>query len=134
MSVSVRAASAEDAQDLAEFSAAAFRNTYAPFLHTAAIDAVVAQSFTSEAFPFVPPGRCGRRELVGFLDFAEEDDGLELRRLYTRVEGTSRGVGASMLAALEGALPANTRYRIVVLPDNVRDLQFWQRHGFRVRG
>lgn len=146
MSVSVRAASAEDAQDLAEFSAAAFRNTYEPVLNTAAIDAVVAQSCTSEAFQrLVQHNAAGvglscllvavdGAELVGFLDFAEEDDGLELRRLYTRVGGTSRGVGASLLAALEGALPANTRYRIVVLPDNVRGLQFWQRRGFRVRG
>jgi ribosomal protein S18 acetylase RimI-like enzyme len=146
VSVSVRAVSAEDAQDLAEFSAAAFRNTYEPFLNTAAIDAVVAQSFTYEAFQrLVQHNAAGvglscllvavdGAELVGFLDFAEEDDGLELRRLYTRVGGTSRGVGASLLAALEGALPANTRYRIVVLPDNVRGLQFWQRHGFRVRG
>jgi GNAT superfamily N-acetyltransferase len=72
--------------------------------------------------------------LVGFLDFAEEEDGLELRRLYTRVGGTSRGVGAALLAALEQELPAGTRYRIVVLAQNVRGLQFWQRHGFRQRG
>jgi GNAT superfamily N-acetyltransferase len=73
-------------------------------------------------------------ELLGFLDFAEEEDGLELRRLYTRVGGTSRGVGAALLAALEQELPAGTRYRIVVLAQNVRGLQFWQRHGFRLRG
>ncbi len=37
-------------------------------------------------------------------------------------------------AARRAVASARTRYRIVVLPDKVRGLQFWQRHGFHVRG
>ncbi len=80
------------------------------------------------------PRRYHGTALLGSLDFAEEDDGLELRRLYTRVDATSRGVGSALLSELESALAPGTRYRIVVVAGNVRGLRSWQRHGFRVSG
>jgi ribosomal protein S18 acetylase RimI-like enzyme len=69
-------------------------------------------------------------EIVAFLDFGREPESLELRRLYTQPEGTSRGIGSALLSHLESSLAAGTRYRIVVLAANERGLAFWQRHGF----
>jgi GNAT superfamily N-acetyltransferase len=142
----IRPASADDADELALLAEVAFGQAYGSLIDAATIDTVVRQACTRTAFRGLVAARQwdGHPEwllvatdgtaLLGFLDFAEEDDGLELRRLYTRVGATSRGVGAALLSELESALPPGTRYRIVVVAGNVRGLRFWQRHGFRVSG
>lgn len=146
MALVIRPVSREDVDELAALSEAAFRRTYEGILEASTIDAVVTQACTSPSFlslleRYTTAGGLSRlllatdgAVLLGFLDFAEEDDGLELRRLYTRVGGTSRGVGAALLAALETDLPPGTQYRIVVVAENLKGLRFWQRHGFGVRG
>lgn len=140
MVLTVRRARPEDADALAELAEDAFRATYEGIVDGVTIDAVVAHTCTPDAFVDLA-GRAAPAQLLvaddngvlqGFLDFAEEPDGLELRRLYTRTGHTSRGVGAALLAILEDALPPGTTYRIVVADGNVRGFAFWQRHGFSV--
>lgn len=142
MTLTVRTATAEDADALASLAERAFRTTYAGLVDDATVEAVVAQTCTSAAFArLATRGEPDRLlvaedgdELRGFLDFADEPDGFELRRLYARAGQTGRGVGSALLAALEDGLPPGTRYRIVVVDQNVRGLAFWQRHGFRPQG
>lgn len=142
MALVLRAGEPRDAPALARLATDAFQATYAGLLDDATIDAVVAQTCTPAAFADLCTRPLPARLLVaeqdgalqGFLDFAQEPDGLELRRLYARAGGTSRGVGATLLAALEADLPPGTTYRIVVVEANVRGLSFWERHGFRVQG
>ncbi len=142
----IRPASTADAEDLASLAEAAFRRTYQGIIEGETIDAVVAQACTAVSFLRLLAAAEARprvnrllvatdgSELLGFLDFGEEEDGFELRRLYTRAGETGRGIGAALLAELESGLPPGTRYQIVVVPENTRGLAFWQRHGFRVRG
>ena len=142
MTLTVRRAKVEDADALASLAERAFRTTYAGLVDDAAVEAVVAQMCTPASF--ARQARCqdpdrllvaeDGDELRGFLDFANEADGFELRRLYARAGQTGRGVGSTLLAALEDALPPGTPYRIVVVDQNLRGLAFWQRHGFRPRG
>ena len=142
MALTVRPAQVEDADALAELAEVSFRTAYAGLVDGATLEAVVSQVCTPDAFARLarcrPPDRLLVAEaagvLRGFLDFAQEPDGLELRRLYARVGETGRGAGSALLAALEAALPAHTSYRIVVVDRNTRGLAFWQRHGFRLHG
>ncbi|HVE74034.1 MAG TPA: GNAT family N-acetyltransferase [Mycobacteriales bacterium] len=146
MTAVIRPASLRDVDELAELVAAAYRATYADLVPPATLDTVVPQVSAPEGLrrmlQDVERGAGLSRALVavegetlvGFLDFAEEHDGLELRRLYTRVGMTSKGVGAALLRALEDTLPAGTRYRIVVVEGNTRGLRFWKRHGFEEVG
>jgi ribosomal protein S18 acetylase RimI-like enzyme len=143
MAYQIRTATPEDAADLATLAAAAYRDTYSAAVPTTTLDTVIAQTCTPEAFTQLINGLSkdgpdcvlvateGAR-LAGFLDVREEGDELELRRLYSAVGGTGRGVGSELLAALEARLPRGTRYRIVVLAGNRRALTFWQRHGFHI--
>jgi GNAT superfamily N-acetyltransferase len=74
-------------------------------------------------------------DLVGYLDFGrDEDEALELRRLYAAVGCTSRGIGAALLQWLEERLRDGTEYRAIVHARNDRGLSFWLRHGFVVEG
>lgn len=142
MALVVRRARVEDANALAELAERSFRATYSDLIDEETLDAVISQVCTPEAFAVLaqcaPPDQLLVAEdaevLRGFLDFAQEPDGLELRRLYARAGETGRGVGSALLAALEDTLPACTGYRIVVVDRNTRGLAFWQRHGFRLRG
>lgn len=126
---------------MAELAGQAFRATYEGLVDDETIDAVVEQTCTAAAFVQLAAGEAPDQLLVadedgvlqGFLDFAQEPDGLELRRLYARTGQTSRGVGAALLAFLEDAMPAGTTYRIVVVKGNVRGVAFWERHGFRAQ-
>ena len=138
----IRAAVAEDVPQLASLASATFRATYGPVVDAATVEAVVEQACSEAAFlglvrrasadgldtllVAVEDG-----QVVAFLDFGQEPEGLELRRLYTQVGDTSRGVGSALLGHFENALPPGTRYRIVVLAANERGLAFWRRHGFR---
>jgi ribosomal protein S18 acetylase RimI-like enzyme len=138
----IRRARVEDADALAELAEQSFRTTYSGLVDEATLEAVVSQVCTPDAFARL--ARCEHPDqllvaedsgvLRGFLDFAQEPDGLELRRLYARAGETGRGTGSTLLAALEDALPAGTSYRIVVIEGNTRALAFWQRHGFRLQG
>lgn len=142
VALTVRPAHSRDAAALAELGAGAFCATYIGLLDDTTIEAVVAQTCTPPAFVELADRPEPNRLLVadedgvlqGFLDFAREPEGLELRRLYTRPGETSRGVGGALLAALEATLAAGTTYRIVVVPGNVRGLAFWKRHGFCEQG
>lgn len=135
----VRPARPEDAAALAALAGHAFRATYEGLVDNRTIQAVVEQTCTPAAFVELAASGTPDQLLVadedgllqGFLDFAQEPNGLELRRLYARAGQTSRGVGAALLAFLEDALPDSTTYRIVVVKANVRGLAFWERHGFR---
>jgi ribosomal protein S18 acetylase RimI-like enzyme len=137
----IRAAREADADDLAALAAAAFWETYKSVADPTTVQAVIDQACTPEAFRRLirsqPAGgpecllvAADAGQLAAFLDFGNEPEGLELRRLYTAVGGTGRGVGTQLLEHLERSLPAGTRYRIVVLAANERGLSFWLRHGF----
>lgn len=145
MSLDIRAATEQDVGALVELAATTFRATYLPFVDAATVEAVVEQACTEEAFRQLIARANGSGpdcllvavdddDLVGFLDFGPEPEGAELRRLYTKVGGTSRGVGSSLLGHFESTLATGTRYRIVVLAANTRAVSFWQRHGFQVVG
>jgi ribosomal protein S18 acetylase RimI-like enzyme len=142
MRLEVRPASAEDADSLAELAGEAFRATYGSLVDPVSVESVVAQACSPAAFRLLVARAAdsGQEQLlvavedgtiVGFLDFGLEPEGLELRRLYTRVGLTSRGVGSALLEELESSIPAGTTYRIVVLSANERGLSFWKRQGFR---
>lgn len=142
MSLTVRPASIEDAEPLAELAAEAFRATYTAVAEAAAVEAVVEQACTPSAFRRLVQRTSGESQerlwvavedgrILAFLDFGTEPEGLELRRLYTRVGLTGRGIGSTLLKKLESSLPVGTRFRIVVLSANQRAIAFWTRHGFR---
>jgi len=135
----IRPARPSDAALLAPMLAEAIRATYAPFAQAVVYEAVIAQTCTEEALAAsieAAEVRSAGHFLVaepvprGFLDFGDDGDGLELRRLYTAVGETGRGVGAALLAALEERLASGTEYRAVVHEQNRRALKFWARHGF----
>jgi GNAT superfamily N-acetyltransferase len=117
----------------------AIRATYSSIARPAVFEAVIAHTCTPEAIAAAIES-ASASELghflmaepvpLGFIDFGEDGDGLELRRLYTAVGETGRGVGTLLLAALEEALPTGTEYRAIVHKDNRRALTFWKRHGF----
>jgi predicted N-acetyltransferase YhbS len=143
MSLEIRPAAESDAAALAALATDAFRATYGPLADPANVEAVVEHACSEAAFrDLAARASAGRQEqllvavdegeVVAFLDAGEEPEGLELRRLYTKVGGTSRGVGSALLEHFEDGLPAGTRYRIVVLAGNDRGAAFWHRHGFRI--
>jgi GNAT superfamily N-acetyltransferase len=139
--VVIRDADAADAAALAPLAEAAVRATYSPIAQAAVYEAVIAQSCTAEALA-ASISLAGETpddyflvaveddSLVGFLDFGGQPGEKELRRLYTAVGYTSRGIGATLLAALEGLLPPGSEYSAIVHAVNKRGLDFWLRHGF----
>jgi len=137
----IRNAEAADAAALAPLAEAAVRATYSPIDQAGVYEAVIAQSCTVEALAASIRFAGGTPDnyflvaveddsLVGFLDFGGEPGEKELRRLYTAVGHTSRGIGATLLAALEGLLPPGSEYSAIVHSANRRGLDFWLRHGF----
>jgi GNAT superfamily N-acetyltransferase len=118
---------------------AAIRATYSSIAPPAVYEAVIAHTCTPDAIAAAIAAAdasalghflVAEPVPLGFVDFGDDGDGLELRRLYTTVGETGRGVGAALLAALEEALPPGTEYRAIVHKDNRRALTFWKRHGF----
>lgn len=142
MTITIRRARIEDAASLASLAERAFRTTYSGLVDDAIIEAIVAQTCTTSSFAELVSAPEPQRLLIaedgvalgGFLDFGQEPDGLELRRLYARTGGTGKGVGSALLKALEASLPMGASYRITVLDRNTRGLAFWQRHGFHLHG
>jgi GNAT superfamily N-acetyltransferase len=137
--ITIRHGRVEDAALLAPMLESAIRATYPSIAPPAVFEAVIAHTCTPEAIAAAIES-ANASELghflvaepvpLGFIDFGEDGDGLELRRLYTAVGETGRGVGTLLLAALEEALPTGTEYRAIVHKDNRRALTFWKRHGF----
>jgi GNAT superfamily N-acetyltransferase len=146
MRLAVRAADVGDAPAIAALAEAAARATYAPIAQAAVYEAFIAQTSTASSITaavdrargdaagyFLVAVGDGAEPILGFLDFGTDDDGqLELRRLYTKVGQTSRGVGSLLLAELESHLAPGTSYRAIAHARNQRGLSFWQRHGFIV--
>jgi GNAT superfamily N-acetyltransferase len=144
--MSIRSAQVADSAAIASLAEAAVRHTYAPIAQAAVYEAVITQTCTVNAVAESilraasdPNGHflVGTEDVVvrGFLDFGTDDDGiLELRRLYTQVGYTGRGIGAALLAELERRLPAATGYRAIVHARNEGGLRFWVRHGFTIDG
>ena len=139
--VVIRDAAVADAPALAPLAEAAVRATYSPIAQAAVYEAVIAQSCTVDALAASIEHASATPDdhflvavendsLVGFLDFGGTPEHKELRRLYTAVGQTSRGIGASLLVTLESLLPPGSEYSAIVHAANRRGLDFWLRHGF----
>jgi GNAT superfamily N-acetyltransferase len=136
--IHIRPARPEDAVLLAPMLSEAIRATYAPIAQAAVYESVIAQTCTPAAIAdsigaadgVITHVLVAEPVPLGFLDFGDDGDALELRRLYVVVGATGGGVGSALLAALEDRLPAGTEYRAIVHAANRRGLRFWNRHGF----
>jgi len=145
MVVTVRPGQVGDADRLAPLAESAIRATYTPIAQAVVYEAVIAQTCTPEALAATIDAAQGGSSAwflvaedgagpLGFLDFSGDAHALELRRLYTGVGQTGRGIGSLLLDALEARLPVGTQYDAVVHAANDRALTFWERHGFAVVG
>ena len=71
-------------------------------------------------------------EPVGLLTYRFDEDAVELSALVA--EPRHRGIGSTLLTALETAVRASDRHWIWVVTtnDNLDALRFYQRRGFRI--
>jgi ribosomal protein S18 acetylase RimI-like enzyme len=137
--VTVRDATVNDVAELAALAASAYREAYRTIVDTAVTEAVVSQTCTAEAFTrLLEANRSGAgyllvatecSRIVAFLDFRFEADRAELCRLYGAPGQTGRGLGSTLIEALERRLHSINEYEVTVVADNVRALSFWRRHG-----
>jgi len=136
---------ATDIYETAALGAAAFRDSHSPFLEAAVVEAIVSQIYSEERIRgsvrtcrdsstgyFLVAHRGAR--LAGFLEYDEQGDEPELRRLYVRPDQKGTGIGSALLHALHERLPIDAPYHVTVFVKNLLALRFYARHGFRETG
>jgi len=114
--ITVLDATGHDVAELAMLAASAYRETYRTMIDAGVIEAMVAQTYTGEAFTRLlraaasgagyPLVATEYSRIVAFLDFRFKADRAELCRLYGAPGQTGRGMGSTLIEALDGRLDA----------------------------
>jgi ribosomal protein S18 acetylase RimI-like enzyme len=146
----IRAATVDDAEAIAEVNVASWRWAYDGLLPASVLDALSVEARAAEWGAMITGPVCdvsvataadGR--VVGFVNIGASRDGDgaspgtgELFALYVLPEGVGTGVGRALLRHAESRLRAAgcTRATLWVLETNERGRRFYERHGWSFDG
>jgi ribosomal protein S18 acetylase RimI-like enzyme len=144
--VTIRAATVDDAEAIAEVNVASWRWAYDGLLPASVLDALSVESRAADWRSMISSQVCdvsvataGDGTVVGFVNIGmtRDDDGSasaagELFALYVLPRTAGTGVGRSLLRRAESRLRAAgfTRATLWVLETNERGRRFYERHGW----
>jgi ribosomal protein S18 acetylase RimI-like enzyme len=144
--VTIRAATVDDAEAIAEVNVASWRWAYDGLLPASVLDALSVQGRAADWRAMITSQVCdvsvataGDGTVVGFVNIGttRDDDGSasttgELFALYVLPRTAGTGVGRSLLRRAESRLRSAgfTRATLWVLETNERGRRFYERHGW----
>lgn len=145
-SISVRDATAGDAERIAEVARLSWTDTYRDIFDTAYIDDFLQRAYAATDLAaaaeaaaaaddrhFLVAERAGT--VVAFAEYGVGRRGPELFRVYADPAHYGTGVGHALLTELERRLDGTIEsYVLDVHPENTRGRAFYDRHGFVIDG
>jgi ribosomal protein S18 acetylase RimI-like enzyme len=141
----IRKATYEDATAIARVHVGTWRTAYAGIVSD---DYLASLSEAKRITSWQQQLRDGRtiilvaeenKEIIGFVSAGRSRnhdgaDDSEIYAIYVLARYAGRGVGSSLLAAMEDSLPLSPTTTLWVLRDNPRAIQFYERFGYRPDG